>query len=173
MRRTRESRILVVDDHAAERRQIVSFLRANGLVVADAGNAYQAAALLRRQPRDIGLVILDIVGTSCLDLAAEIERDGNATPVLYISGHVDSLVVQAIGWHSPELLLVKPFSGKLLLERVHRLVQRRAPGAHSAVAEISLSNFGKRASSREFPHANIGNCQPARIPPPEVSPYPE
>lgn len=126
MRSRRDSRILVVDNHLSERRQIVTWLRRTGFAAVEAANAVQAALHLYRQPHQIDLVIIDVVGTSCLDLAAEIERDDRGIPILYLSGYVDSLVVQAIGWRSPELLLLKPFTGKLLVDRVRRLL-RNAP----------------------------------------------
>lgn len=122
MQRRRDFRILVVDDHAAERRQVVLWLRRNGFTVLEAGNASRASLHLHRQPHNIDLVIMDVIGAACLDLAAEIERNDQRIPILYISGYVDSLVVQAIGWRAPELLLLKPFPGKLLLERVRRLL---------------------------------------------------
>lgn len=134
MLRTEEFRILVVDAHATERRQFVLWLRRNQFRVVETAGVPHARAHLRRQRNQIDLAILDVAETAHLDLAAELERDEQGPPVLYISSHVDSLVAQAIGWRSPELLLLEPFSEYLLVDRVRRLLQRNAAGAGPGLA---------------------------------------
>lgn len=133
-----ECRVLVVEDQAPMRRLICLWLRRNGFIALEAADAVQGLTYLRRHPRTIDLAIIDVVGTHGLDLAAEMGRDYRSTPILYISGYIDSLAVQAIGWRSPECLLLKPFHERALLDRVHRLLKRQAPhadfesGSHTA-----------------------------------------
>ncbi len=122
MARGAEDRILIVEDQAPVRRLIAMWLRRAGFVALEAGHAAQALALLRRQQHSFALAIIDVVGTSGLDLAAEMGREYRGTPILYISGYVDSLAVQAISWRSPEHLLLKPFQERVLVERVKRLI---------------------------------------------------
>ena len=120
-------RVLVVEDQAAMRRLISLWLRRNGFIALEAVDAMQALAYLRRHPGLIDLAIIDVVGTHGLDLAAEMGRDYGSTAILYISGYIDSLAVQAIGWRSPECLLLKPFHERTLMDRVHRLLKQHAP----------------------------------------------
>jgi DNA-binding response OmpR family regulator len=124
-------RILVIEDQAPVRRLIALWLRRHGFVVLPSSDATKALALLRRHPHSITLAIIDVVGTRGLDVGAEMERDHRHTPILYISGHVDSLAVQAIAWRSPDQLLLKPFNERILMDRVRRLISRAAPGTGS------------------------------------------
>ena len=118
-----EGRVLVVEDQAPMRRLIVLWLRRNGFVVFEAADAEQGLACLRRHPHTIDLAIIDVVGTHGLDLAAEMGRDYRSTVILYISGYIDSLAVQAISWRSPECLLMKPLHERIFMERVRRLLK--------------------------------------------------
>ena len=96
MLRGAEDRILIVEDQAPVRRLIALWLRRHGFIVLETSGATQALALLLKHPPSIALAIIDVVGTSGLDVGAEIGRDHRHTPILYISGHGDSLAVQAI-----------------------------------------------------------------------------
>jgi len=118
---------LVVEDYAPVRRLIALWLRREGFVALEAGNAAQALLHFRRKPHAIHLAIIDLVGTSGLDLAVQIDRDYRSTQILYISGFVDSVAVEAIGRRSPESLLLKPFGERLLIDRVCSLLDRRLP----------------------------------------------
>jgi FixJ family two-component response regulator len=94
---------------------------------------------LLKHPPSIALAIIDVVGTSGLDVGAEIGRDHRHTPILYISGHGDSLAVQAIAWRSPEHLLLKPFHERVLIDRVRRLISRPTPhGGPDLSSETAL-----------------------------------
>ena len=123
------------------RRLISLWLRRNGFIAFEAANASEGLACLRRHPHGIDFAIIDVVGTCGLDLAAEMGRNYHNTPILYISGHIDSLAVQAIGWRSPECLMLKPLNERLLIDRVRRLLKptsaHPSPG-DAADAEDSL-----------------------------------
>jgi DNA-binding response OmpR family regulator len=141
--RNEECRVLVVEDQDSVRRLIALWLSENGFVALEASNGSEGLNCLRRHSQGIDLVIIDVVGTHGLDLAAEMGLDYRATPILYISGHIDTLAVQAIGWRSPESLLIKPFHESMLIDRVRRLLdlpathlkpgpRRKAPAAHDS-----------------------------------------
>jgi CheY-like chemotaxis protein len=127
------------------RRLIALWLRRNGFLAFEAGGAVQGLACLRRHRRAIDLVIIDVVGTHGLDLASEMGRDFRTTPILYISGYIDSLAVQAIGWRSPESLLLKPFP------RAHPY------GPHSSSTEAPCARGRRRTriAARRRPAATL------------------
>ncbi|HKE28732.1 MAG TPA: response regulator [Bryobacteraceae bacterium] len=122
----------MVEDQAPMRRLIALWLRRNGFIAFEAGDAAQGLACLRRHPRAIDLVIIDVVGTHGLDLASEMGRDFRTTPILYISGYIDSLAVQAIGWRSLESLLLKPFPERILMDRIHTTRKKRESSKYPA-----------------------------------------
>lgn len=124
-------RVLLLEDHASLRRLIALWLRRRGFIVLESSHASQASAVLR-QRRHIDLAIIDLVGTGGLDLAAHIGREYHGVPILYISGYANSLVVDAIGGHAPEALLLKPFREQVLLARVRRLLSTHRPEAGHA-----------------------------------------
>jgi len=115
-------RVLVVEDNEPVRHMIALLLRRNGFIALEAGNAAQAMAHFEKESPTIQLAIIDLMGTSGLDLAAEIDRDYRSTRILYISGFVDSVAAEAIRRRSPETLLLKPFHERALIDHVYRLV---------------------------------------------------
>lgn len=122
-------RVLVVEDNAPVRHMIALLLRKNGFIALEAGNAAQALVHFEKESSDINLAIIDLVGTSGLDLAAQIDRDYANTRILYISGFVDSVAAEAIRRRSPETLLLKPFHERALIDHVSRLVGEGQPAA--------------------------------------------
>jgi DNA-binding response OmpR family regulator len=126
-------RVLLVEDNAPMRRLIALWLRRSGFIVLEASHASQAVVVFRRPARNVHLAIIDVMGTGGLDLAAYIGREHRAIPILYISGYVDSVAVDAIGWRSPESLLLKPFREHMLLARVRRLLAAHSGPQHRTV----------------------------------------
>jgi DNA-binding NtrC family response regulator len=131
-----ECRILVVEDQVEVRRLIAKWLHRNGFATFEADHADGAIAWLRRHFYSIDLAIIDLCGTNGLDLAAEMSRDHRHIQILYISGFVDSLVVEAIGQRAPESLLLKPLSERALIHRVRRLLE--LPGSMDPKLEQAL-----------------------------------
>src|SRR5476649_2599425 len=82
-------RILVADDHAILRRGLSDILarELEGVICAEAGNAEEVVAQVKRQPCD--LVILDITmpGRSGLDLLKDLKQLLPEVPVLILSMH--------------------------------------------------------------------------------------
>ena len=123
--------ILVVEDNASLRRLITEALRQHGFHVLPAARAARGQHIVDRERGQIALAILDMVmpGMSGLDLAAYLGRAFPSIPILYISGHGESLAIQSIARLSPANVLLKPFTADRLVERVIRLIgeENRAP----------------------------------------------
>jgi DNA-binding response OmpR family regulator len=126
--------VLVVDDDPSLRQFIVDVLRSNGFAPIEAVNEGQGLALFQANRDTIDLVILDMVmpGMNGLDLAAELERQRAGVKILYISAHGSSIAMESILRQSADRVLLTPFTGPALVERVSHLLGE--PGADSARA---------------------------------------
>lgn len=126
--------ILVVEDHTPVRRLISRTLTHSGFATIEAGDGHQALSLFESARGAIDLAIIDMVmpNMSGLDVAAELERQNPALKILYISGCLESLAIDCIRRRSPEFLLLKPFTGKSLVEKVADIL-RAPPTAHHTV----------------------------------------
>lgn len=115
--------ILVVEDQAALRGMISEMLAHNQLPALEAGSAVEALDLLETRS-GVVLAIIDMImpGMSGLDLAAELDRRYPGIRILYISGYTSSIAMQAIADRSPESVLFKPFTERLLIGSVRRLL---------------------------------------------------
>lgn len=122
-RNSAASTVLVVEDQQGMRQLICRMLERSHFAVFDCGNARQALGLLDGHP-EIELAIIDMVmpGMSGLDLAAEMSRRHPGIQILYISGFVASIAIQAIADQRPEAVLLKPFTEQQLMQRVRRLL---------------------------------------------------
>ena len=124
MRATAERRVLIVEDDSAVRGLIAGTLQRSGFCALEAGSGREALSVLGTSDRAVDLAIVDMVmpGMSGLDLAAELDRQRPGFKILYISGCVDSIALEGIATRWPELVLLKPFSRRALVERVQRLL---------------------------------------------------
>src|ERR1035437_3217381 len=127
--------VLVVDDQNSIREMVVRMLARHGIVALQAGSAEDALCLINRHKDTINLVIIDMVmpGVTGLDLAAELSREQSYLRILYISGYVGSLAVDVIARRSPQVVLLKPFTERELVDRVNLLLAEASPN-HSAAA---------------------------------------
>lgn len=112
--------VYVVDDDASVREAIVSLLASVG----QAATAFESAAafVAAACPDAPCCVILDVrlPMRSGLDLQRDLRTLGNATPVIFISGHADvPMAVGAMKAGAVEFL-AKPFRDQDLLDAVHR-----------------------------------------------------
>jgi DNA-binding response OmpR family regulator len=116
--------ILVVEDDAALRRMICRVLLEGGFRPLPAEGGSAGLEVVERANGDIALAILDMVmpGMSGLDLAADLSRRYPTVTILYISGHVESLAMHSIAQLTPKNVLLKPFTGKVLIQRVNSLL---------------------------------------------------
>ena len=128
--------VLVVEDEEPVRRLIVTCLSRNGIQAFDAADAGKALSMIHERAGRIDLAILDMVmpGASGLDLTTDLSREYPGSRILYISGYVESVAMNVIARRSPQAVLLKPFTERALLTRVHQLLEMPneiEPGAQS------------------------------------------
>jgi len=116
--------ILVVEDDEQLLKAIGRKLMNSGFTVFEARNTTEGSALFESHGDRIRLAVLDMLlpGESGLDLAAELERRRPGMKILYISGMVASVAMASIMRHSPESVLLKPFSLDRLVESIRKLL---------------------------------------------------
>jgi len=131
--------IYIVDDDAPLREAISSLLRSVGMRVA----AYPSVAAFLAQPLQAvaSCLLLDVrlQGVSGLDLQAELNRDGVALPIIFMTGHGDiPMSVRAMKAGAIDFL-AKPFRDQDLLDAVHVALQadRARPQRDGALHELT------------------------------------
>jgi DNA-binding response OmpR family regulator len=122
----RKPAILIVDDDPSIRTFIQRILARHGYASIEAADASQGLSAFALDDVEIWLAIVDMIlpGNAGLDLAAELGRRQPGLRILYISGCVDSIAMEAIARSSPEHVLLKPFTEALLIDRARRLMAR-------------------------------------------------
>lgn len=115
--------IYIVDDDAPLRDAISSLLRSVGMRVA----AYPSVAAFLAQPLQpvASCLLLDVrlQGVSGLDFQAELNRDGIALPIIFMTGHGDiPMSVRAMKAGAIDFL-AKPFRDQDLLDAVNVALQ--------------------------------------------------
>jgi signal transduction histidine kinase/tetratricopeptide (TPR) repeat protein/predicted Ser/Thr protein kinase len=116
--------ILVVDDDDLVRKSISKILERHGYRVVAASGSSEALDVARTQGRRIALVILDVLmpGLTGPELGRRLSHLNLAAKMLFVSGYSpESISVEDVNV-AADMLLQKPFSQAVLLERVRRLM---------------------------------------------------
>jgi two-component system, cell cycle sensor histidine kinase and response regulator CckA len=116
--------ILLVDDHTAARKSMQRLLLDAGYRVLDASSAQQALKLFSEQSEAPDLLIADFMmpGMSGQELAETLLRRKPGLKILLVSGFEDA----PIGSSARAVELIrKPFSGRVLIERVVEVMHRQ------------------------------------------------
>ncbi|WP_423595155.1 response regulator transcription factor [Roseateles sp. MS654] len=118
-------RILVVDDHAALRSQVVSVLESAGWKVEEASDGRLALQMALEEPPDVLLLDLGLPGLDGLDVCAQLrERADRHVPVLMLTAR-DTLSDKGRGFAAgADDYLLKPFASEELLWRCQALARR-------------------------------------------------
>jgi DNA-binding response OmpR family regulator len=121
--------ILVVDDNAPIRIVLRQHLESAGYAVAEAATGEDAIAMIRDKP--VQLVLLDVMMPGIDGIAvckAVREKDETAfLPIVMVSAHGTPVYVKKARDSGASDFIVKPFSKKILLEKVEKWV---GPPAH-------------------------------------------
>jgi FixJ family two-component response regulator len=115
--------VYIVDDDDPLRKAISSLLRSVGLRVLDFGSAPQFLAHARAEVASCLLLDVRLQGISGLDFQAELNRDGVALPIIFMTGHGDiPMSVRAMKAGALDFL-AKPFRDQDLLDAVHAALE--------------------------------------------------
>ena len=157
------ARVLVVDDDLTVREVVVSYLRAAGHTVAEAGDGADALRAMRSEPAD--LVVLDLMmpGIDGLEVCRRLRAAGDV-PIIMLTA-LGAEVDRVVGLESgADDYVTKPFSPRELVLRVDALLRRvgeRAKPDTRTVAdgdlvvdagrhEATLAGVPLALTSREF-----------------------
>ena len=121
--------ILVVEDHAPLRAQIVALLLQAGHRVDEAADGRLALRSLLVDPPDLLLLDLGLPGLDGVSLCAQLRQQApQHVPVLMLTAH-DALADKLEGFAAgADDYLVKPFASEELLARVQALLRRKTVG---------------------------------------------
>jgi DNA-binding response OmpR family regulator len=121
--------VLVVEDHAPLRAQIVALLVAAGLRVDEAADGRLALRAALAELPDLIVLDLNLPGLDGLALCRQLRREAaRHVPVLMLTAR-DTLPDKLGGFEAgADDYLVKPFAGEELLVRVQALLRRRTLG---------------------------------------------
>ena len=123
--RGRGETVLVVEDEDSVRRLAARLLRTGGYEVLEAGGGSEALRALDGQPVDLLLTDVVMPGISGRELAEELEASRPDTPVLFMSGYTDDVIVRHGVARDGLSFLPKPFTRDSLLRGVSNALARR------------------------------------------------
>ncbi|MGC6485806.1 MAG: response regulator transcription factor [Candidatus Puniceispirillales bacterium] len=127
------SRIALVDDDLNILTSVSLMLESEGFEVDTYSDGEQALIGLRRRPAELAILDIKMPRLDGMELLQKI-RTGSTMPVIFLTSKDDELD-EALGLRmGADDYITKPFSQRLLLERV-RAVLRRADGGDAAGAE--------------------------------------
>lgn len=117
--------VLVVEDDADLRRLLVSVLAGHGYRVLQAINGHAALTLCRQQAQPPELLLTDVImpEMSGPELTRQLAGSGLYPAVIYMSGYTDAVLARHGLSGSDVHLLEKPFTPRLLLEKVRTLLE--------------------------------------------------
>ena len=111
-------RIFLVDDDAAVRDALVTFLEVCGYSV----EVYDSSEAVLQHADDIdqGVLVLDIrlPGISGIELQIELQKRGNRIPVIFITGHGDEEIKESVKLAGVIGFLEKPIDHSVLLNLI-------------------------------------------------------
>ena len=133
-----ETRVFIVDDDSGVRSALQLLLESVGLSVETFASA--PAFLAEFDPARLGCILLDVrmPGMSGLELQARLADEPLHPPIIIITGHGDvPMAVRAVQAGALNFI-EKPFNDQVLLDSVHRAIERDAQqrGEASRLADI-------------------------------------
>lgn len=121
-----DATVFVVDDDQAVRKSLRWLLESVGIAVRTFDSA--VAFLDEYDPRQPGCLVLDVrmPGASGIELQERLRETGSKIPIIVITGHADVVTAVRAMKAGAVDFLEKPFSDQLLLDQVHRSIERDA-----------------------------------------------
>lgn len=141
------NRILVVEDHAPLRGQVVALLQAAGWAVEEASDGRLGLQMALEQPPDVLLLDLGLPGLDGIELCRRLrEQADRHVPVLMLTAR-DALDDKRSGFGAgADDYLLKPFAGEELLWRCRALARRGELG-RSPVLERGPLRIDRRTGT--------------------------
>lgn len=120
----RGARILVVEDAQPIAELVKETLEASGYEVLLALNGAEGLALCRNETRSIDLVLTDVImpEMSGGQMVEELRKICPAIKVIFMSGYTNDVIVRYGVFHADVGFLEKPFSPKLLVQKVSEVL---------------------------------------------------
>jgi DNA-binding response OmpR family regulator len=142
---TRQARVLVVDDEEPIRTLVRGYLereRFDALTAADGPSALEA---VRREQPDIVVLDLNLPGLDGIEVCRQLRTFSNAYVIMLTARgeEVDRIVGLSIG---ADDYLVKPFSPRELMARIHGLLRRPRAASLTAPAGLEVDVARHRVS---------------------------
>jgi DNA-binding response OmpR family regulator len=118
------ARVLVVDDDPTVREVVVTYLRASGHEVDEAGDGEAALEQLRSHPADLLVLDLMLPGIDGLEVCRRIRTGGDDVPVIMLTA-LGSETDRVVGLEQgADDYVTKPFSPRELVLRVDSVLRR-------------------------------------------------
>lgn len=130
-------RIALVDDDQHIITSVSLMLEAEGFDVDTYNDGEQAIIGLRRRPAELAILDIKMPRMDGMELLSKI-RENSALPVIFLTSKDDELD-EALGLRmGADDYITKPFSQRLLLERVRAVLRRADPSDH-AINEAAIN----------------------------------
>lgn len=145
--------VLVVDDEPGIREIARAYLEAAGFTVREAGSGQRALDAALTQMPDLIVLDLMLPDLAGEEICAQIRRVSRV-PIIMLtakSAEADRLRGLSLG---ADDYLVKPFSPRELVARVHAVLRRTAPGADD-LAEVTIAVGGRLEIHRSARTAHL------------------
>jgi CheY-like chemotaxis protein/predicted regulator of Ras-like GTPase activity (Roadblock/LC7/MglB family) len=158
------AKVFVVDDSVSVRKAVERLLAPRGLTVTSCASGNEALARLPGEAPDLvicDLVLPDLDGYEVCRWLRQVPALA-ATPVLFISGIVDTDVASRVAALGVEGILKKPFSGEDLVATVERILtasrlEPPAPGRTAAAAAATVPPAAADSPAADSPAASPGS----------------
>ena len=120
-------RILVIEDEAALREQVVERLSGEGYTVDASGDGKEGLFLASEYPLDLAIIDLGLPGLPGLEIIRKLRADGATLPILILTAY-DFAEAEEVAQYRPNLFLKKPFDVETLIGKANRLIGREPAG---------------------------------------------
>lgn len=156
---TKPYHLYVVEDDAALRDMLASYLEKQGLVVTAMATAEDMLRRIHRLRPD--LIVLDVTlpGLSGLQACQRLRAEGDTVPVILLTARVEE-VDRVLGLEmGADDYLGKPFSARELLARIHAVLRRTSvlPGApQTHLPEVLIGDWRFSPATRSLEHRETG-----------------
>ncbi len=146
-------RILIIEDEAPLRRQIVERLGSEGYTVDESGDGQEGLYLASEYPLDLAIIDLGLPGMPGLEVISRLRADGHTLPILILTARgkweekVTGLEAGADDY------LVKPFHMEELLARIKALLRRSAGNGQEALrfGPVTLDTGAQKVAVDDAP----------------------